>query len=77
MSLKTFVKVAVMLWCLVMIAGCKPKSQPQGSAPAEQEQVKTEAQYKAEAEKEVTAENANQELDSLEKEINAEDAQAQ
>ena len=72
MSLNTLVKVAVMLWCLVMIAGCKPQNQ-QGSAPAEQ--VKTEAQYKAEAEKEVTAENADQELDSLEKEVNAEDTQ--
>ncbi len=74
MSLNTLVKVAVMLWCLVMIAGCKPQNQ-QGSTPAEQEQVKTEAQYKAEAEKEVTAENADQELDSIEKAVESEDAQ--
>jgi hypothetical protein len=74
MSLNRLVKVVVTLWCLVMIAGCKPQDQ-QGSAPAPQEQVKTEAEYKAEAEKEVTAENMEQELDSIEKEVNAEDAQ--
>ncbi len=74
MSLNRLVKVAIVLWCLVIIAGCKPQDQ-QGSAPGQQEQVKTEAEYKAEAEKEVTAENMEQELDSIEKEVNAEDAQ--
>jgi uncharacterized lipoprotein YehR (DUF1307 family) len=74
MLLKTLVKAVVVMGCLVMIAGCKPENKPEASAPAAQEQVKTEAEYKAEAQKEVTEENMAQELDSLEKAVEAEDA---
>ena len=58
--------------CLAFVTGCAKKSQP----PA-QEQTKTAAQYKAEADKEITQENANQELDKLEKSIGEEAAQEQ
>ena len=71
MSINTLVKAIVVLLCLLMIAGCEP----QGSAPAQEEQVKTSAEYKAEAEKEITAENMDQELSSLEQTIDAEATQ--
>jgi len=56
--------------CLAFATGCAKKSQPQ-------EQTKTAAEYKAEAQKEITQENANQELDKLEKSISEESAQEQ
>jgi outer membrane lipoprotein-sorting protein len=60
--------------CLVFVTGCAKKSQP----PAKpQEQTKTAAEYKAEADKEIKQENANQELDNLEKSIAEESAQEQ
>lgn len=68
MSFHAFVKASVVLLCLLIIAGCEP----QGSAPAEQEQVKTASEYKAEAEKEITEANMEQELASLEQAIDAE-----
>jgi len=61
--------MAVML-CLAFATGCAKKSQPP-------EQTKTAAEYKAEADKQITQENAGKELDSLEKSINEESAQEQ
>jgi len=71
MSLKTLVKTVVMLLCLMIVTGCKP----QASTPNTQEEVKTAAEYKAEAEKEITAENMDKELASLEQAVEAEAAQ--
>jgi predicted small lipoprotein YifL len=71
MSFNALVKAVVVLLCLLVIAGCEP----QGPAPAEQEQVKTAAEYKAEAEKEITEENMDQELAALEQAVDAEAAQ--
>jgi hypothetical protein len=59
--------VAVCLWC---VGGCDKQTQ----APAP-EQTKTAAEYKAEAEKEITAENADAELAKLEQAIEQEAAQ--
>jgi len=61
--------VAVTL-CLVFVTGCAKKSQPP-------EQTKTAAEYKAEADKQITQENASKELDNLEKSIAEESAQEQ
>jgi outer membrane lipoprotein-sorting protein len=65
--------IAVTL-CLLCVTGCSKKSQP--PAPA-QEKTKTAAEYKAEADKEIKQENANQELDKLQKSIDEEAAQEQ
>jgi len=61
--------VAVTL-CLVFVTGCAKKSQPP-------EQTKTAAEYKAEADRQITQENASKELDNLEKSIAEESAQEQ
>ena len=63
--------IAVTL-CLLCVTGCSKKSQP----PA-QEKTKTAAEYKAEADKEIKQENADQELEKLQKSIDAEAAQEQ
>jgi outer membrane lipoprotein-sorting protein len=64
--------------CLLFVTGCAKKSQPPAKPQAQtQEQTKTEAEYKAEAQKEITQENANQELDKLEKSINEEAVEEQ
>lgn len=68
MSLKTLAKTVVMLLCLMIVTGCKP----QASTPNAQEEVKTSAEYKAEAEKEITTENMDKELASLEQAVEAE-----
>ena len=46
--------------------GCKKDS---GGTEAEQEVVKTEAEHKAEAEKEINAENMDDELAKIEKDM--------
>ena len=56
--------------CLVFVTGCAKKSQPP-------EQTKTAAEYKAEADRQITQENASKELDNLEKSIAEESAQEQ
>ena len=61
--------VAVTL-CLAFVTGCAKKSPPP-------EQTKTAAEYKAEADKQITQENADKELDNLEKSIAEESAQEQ
>ncbi len=59
----------VAVWIVVLVslslAGCG-SNEP--SAPAEP--TKTEAEYKAEADKEITTENVDAELDKLEQEVN-------
>jgi len=50
---------------LCWFAGCKEDT-------TATEEVKTEAEYKAEAEKEITAENADEALEDIEKEVDAE-----
>jgi outer membrane lipoprotein-sorting protein len=60
--------------CLLFVTGCSKKSQP--PAPA-QEKTKTAAEYKAQADKEIKQENANQELDKLQKSIDDDAAQEQ
>lgn len=54
--------------CLVCVAGCAKKSAPP-------EKTKTAAEYKAEAEKQITQENADQELKKLEQSVDQEAAQ--
>lgn len=52
--------------CISSLGGCSKDS---GDTGAEQEEVKTAAQHKAEAEKEITAENMDDELAKIEKEM--------
>jgi len=48
--------------CISSLSGC-------GKDPGEQEEVKTFSQHKADAEKEITAENMDDELAKIEKEM--------
>ncbi len=71
--------------CLVWMTGCAKKQPttkaptgPKTTAPAPaEEQPKTEAEYKAEADKQITQQNAAQELDQLEKSVNEDAAKEQ
>lgn len=76
MSLRSIARTIVLLMCLMIIAGCDRQTNQADSSPAETEQVKTAAEYKAEAEQQITEENMTSELDSLEKEIDADAATA-
>lgn len=62
--------VAVWIVALVSLSlvGC-------GSSEPAAEPAKTEAEYKAEAEKEITTENVEAELDKLEQEVNLDAAE--
>ena len=60
--------------CLSLLSGCKDSS---SDTQSEQEAVKTEAEYKAEAEKEVNKDNMAEELDKIEKTVEQEAAQEQ
>jgi len=58
----------------ISVSGCKKhSSEPQ----LEQEEVKTAAEYEADAKKEINKENMAQELDKLEKELQQETNQKQ
>ncbi len=59
--------VIVVLSCLVT-TGCKKKS-----SDTEAEQVKTTAEYEAEAEQEIDSSNMDAELERIEKEVDAEE----
>jgi len=72
--------------CLLCATGCGKKSPPPAKGPAQtkapapaqaQEPTKTPADYKAQADKEINQDNANQELDKLQKSIDQESAQEQ
>lgn len=52
--------------CVSYLGGCKKTS---SETEGEQDVVKTEAEYKAEAEKEINQENMAEELEKLEKQI--------
>jgi len=60
--------------CFSLLSGCKGSS---SDTQSEQEAVKTEAEYKAEAEKEVNKDNMAEELDKIEKAMEQEAAQEQ
>lgn len=62
----------VVMLCFVGLAGCGKTSNEPAPAP---EQTKTAAEYKAEAEKEITEENMSDELDKLEQSVDEEAAQ--
>lgn len=67
MVTKMIVRWAAVILCVLVFSGCEKKEQ----TPAPQEPpAKTEAQYKAEAEKEITEQNVDQELNKLEQEVN-------
>jgi len=55
--------------CLACLTGCKKDS-------SETETTKTEAEYKAEADKEISTENMNEELDKIEKEVEQDSKEA-
>lgn len=59
---KVLVLCVSAVMCLAWLAGCKKSS-------SETETVKTEAEYKAEAEKDISKENMDEELAKIEKEM--------
>ena len=67
---KAFLTVVVVAAIALCLSGCK-KSSDESSADVQpaNEAPKTRAQYEAEAEKEITAENLEAELAKLEKEV--------
>ncbi len=72
MSPNTLVRWVVALVCVLSLWGCAKKS----TAPAPQaQQTKTAAEYKAEADKQITEQNASEELSKLEQSIDQEAAQ--
>ncbi len=65
----TVITWMIAVLCVAILGGCSKKTEEPG---APQEQVKTAAEYKAEADKEITEQNMADELDKLEQEVNAE-----
>ncbi len=68
---KMLITVVTITVCIFAVSSCKKSSDQTGA-----EEVKTAAEYKTEAEKEITEENMAQELEKLEKAI-SEDASQQ
>lgn len=66
--LRKLVVVWIAVWGFMSLAGCSDNGQ---EAPSP-EQAKAAAEYEAEAEKEITPENVEDELDRLEREIQLE-----
>jgi Sec-independent protein translocase protein TatA len=63
----TCVRWIVVLVCVLGIFGCARKNPPATG----QEQTKTAAEYKAEADKQINEQNMSQELSKLEQEVAA------
>ena len=68
---KLSIFVMVLLLCLSVCGGCKKQSDETSADDAE---VKTTAEYEAEAEKEITEENMEDELNKLEESIDQDSA---
>ncbi len=60
MMRRMFIWISIMVLAFLSINGCKKKSD---------EPIKSEAEYKAEAEEQINAENMESELDKLEGEL--------
>ena len=67
----TLFLVAAVL-CVLYLGGCKGSST---DTQTEQDAVKTEAEYKAQADKEITKDNMAQELEKIEKSMEQDTAQ--
>jgi len=67
----TIICVVVGILCMAIVTGCSKKTEPT-PAPAPQEQTKTAAEYMTEADKQITEQNVDQELDKIEQEVSAE-----
>lgn len=65
----TLVRGLIVIVCVLVFGGCSKKA---NQAPAPQEPVKTQAEYKAQADKEITEQNMAQELDKLEQAVDTE-----
>ena len=59
---RMLIVIASLILCLTCLTGCREDS-------SDTETVKTEAEHKAQAEKEINAENMDEELEKIEKEI--------
>ena len=66
MSRKTLILIMAVLMMTAVFAGCKKEPSESGDV------VKTAEEYKAEAEKEINADNMADELEKLEKSIDTE-----
>jgi len=69
MSFRIPVVIAIVM---ISVFGCKKQSNESGPS---QEEVKTVAEYEAQAKKEINKENMAQELDKIEKELQQETSQ--
>ena len=70
MKRKTLIVVVAVSIIAVIFIGCK-----KDSSESQQDVVKTAAEYKAQAEKEINADNMNAELEKVEKAIESETEQ--
>ena len=75
---KQMLRKALIIALMIVIGlggfGCKKSSSDEATA---QEQVKTAAEYDAEAKKEINKENMNQELEKIEQEVEQDTNQPQ
>ena len=69
---KVLITFVITTICVFHLSGCKKRS-----GESEQPVVKTKAEYKAEAEKQITKENMTQEIGKIEKEMEQDIAQEQ
>jgi len=69
MARKILIMVVVTAISVFLVTGCKKSP---GGGGSSQPEIKTSAEYKAEAESEITAENVAEELERMEKELEAE-----
>ena len=67
MLMNMIARVAAVILCVLIFSGCAKKT---NQTPPPEEPVKTEAEYKAEAQKEINEQNMTQELDKLEQDVN-------
>jgi len=74
MARKLLVIVAVAAISVFCLSGCKKSS---SEPESEQEEVKTVAEYEAEAREQIDTENMDEELESIEKALQQETAQEQ
>lgn len=71
MLLNRLIRWIVVLVCVLSVCGCSKKP---ASSSAPSEPTKTPSEYKAEADKQITEQNASQELSKLEREVAADEA---
>lgn len=75
--LRKTIVIAVMISLCFLLAACKKESEPTAGQAAEEVEVKSSAEYEAEAEKEISTANMDAELEAIEKAMEADIQQEQ